>query len=133
MKKTAIVLAVLLVVGIAVAAYAGATKLTLTARQGNVGETGFVVVNDANAQKTIFQFQMRGGTPGTKYWGYYYLIPGDTWILLGEFKMNNSGSGHLHATVTSCLNRPYWVGVSNFDPAAPGMTISNQVMSDILS
>ena len=133
MRKTTILLAAVLVVGIALAAYAGATKLMLTAQQGNAGETGFVVVNDANSQKTIFQFQMRGGMQGTRYWGYYHLGgSGDTWISLGEFKVNKKGSGHLHATVTPCLDRPYWVGVSNLDPADPGMSTSNQVMSDKL-
>lgn len=133
MKKITALLVIVLAVGIALAAYAGATKCTLQPYLANSGETGFTIVNDANSQKTIFQFQMRGGTQGTRYWGYYHLGgSGDTWISLGEFKMNKAGSGHLHATVKPCLDRPYYVGVSDMDPNLPGMSEAHQVLAGYL-
>lgn len=114
MKKMAIPLVIALVMGVSLAAYAGATKSVLDPSHAEDGTTGFVVINDADVQKTIFQFQIRGGGPGKSYWGYYW--KDDSYSSLGKFKMNKSGSGHLHSYVKPPLTPPYYVGVSDKNP-----------------
>lgn len=133
MKKIAILLTIALVLGISLAAYAGATRYVFdhfyTTITGN--ESGFAVVNNQTNgpnPKTIIEIQVRGMDPSTPYWGYYHLGGvGDTWISLGELKINKSGSGHVHAKVTPALSGSFWVGVSQADPAT--MVLADQVMS----
>lgn len=112
MKKTTMLLAIALVVGISLVAYAGATKFTLT--QGKAAtdtESGFAIVNDdTDEEQTIIQFQVRGMAPGT-YWAYYK-YPSKFPVVLGQLKVNKRGHGHYHANVP-ILSRWYWLGVSN--------------------
>ena len=133
MKKTGILLTVLLVLGIAVVAYAGAIKIDLYLDMKQAGQnedpaaSGFVIVNQ-NKQGAFAQFQVRGLTPGKQYWGYCYYVADASFFDIGEFTMNKSGSGHLHAA--SEEGPPpagnYWFGVSDVDP--DGMTAANQVL-----
>ena len=95
MKKIAVLLAIALVLGVSLAAYAGATKYVLdqgTAADGT--ESGFVVVNFPKEGKAIGQFQVRGLDPNEDYWAYVR-DDGDITIL-GLLKVNKHGSGHLH-------------------------------------
>ena len=126
MKKTGILLTVLLVLGIAVVAYAGAIKVSLYRDTDNAGAledaaaSGFVIVNQ-NKQGAFAQFQVRGLTPGKPYWGYCFYVPDNDFTDIGKLTMNKSGSGHLHAA--SKIVPPagnYWFGVSDVDP--DGMT-----------
>ncbi|MBA7492126.1 hypothetical protein ES702_02675 [subsurface metagenome] len=131
MKKTGILLTILLVLGIAVVAYAGAIKVSLYPDTANAGAledpaaSGFVIVNQ-NKQGAIAQFQVRGLTPGKQYWGYCYDIAAASFIDIGELKMNKFGSGHLHAANGPVPAGNYWFGVSDVDP--DGMTAANQVL-----
>ena len=131
MKKTGILLTVLLVLGIAVVAYAGTIKVSLYPDTANAGAledpaaSGFVIVNQ-NKQGAIAQFQVRGLTPGKQYWGYCYDIATVSFIDIGKFTMNKFGSGHLHAANGPLPEGKYWFGVSNADP--DGMTSANQVL-----
>ena len=133
MKKTGILLTVLLVLGIAVVAYAGAIKIDLFLDMNQAGEkedpaaSGFVIVNQ-NKQGAFAQFQVRGLTPGKPYWGYCFYIPDNDFTDIGKLTMNKFGSGHLHAA--SKIETPpagdYWFGVSDMDPDV--MTAANQVL-----
>ena len=121
MKKTTILLTLVLVVGIALAAWAGATKIDLyldtqqLAGQAEApGASGFVIVNE-NPRKTVIQFQVRGLTAGERYWAYYFAVPGGPHKVLGELKMNNFGSGHLHVNFPGTIASTYWLGVCDTD------------------
>ncbi|TET74528.1 MAG: hypothetical protein E3J56_02275 [Candidatus Aminicenantes bacterium] len=110
MKKTAILLAIVMVLGISLVAYAGATKYTLPAGSAaTTTESGWVIVN-TNPQMTILNFQVDGLPVGSgqQYWAYYK-YPGVAPVVLGELKVNKKGSGHLNAHVPGGLSEA-WVG-----------------------
>lgn len=118
MKKTGILLALLLVVGIVVVAYAGAINIPLVLDKKNSGgdeenpaASGFVIVNQ-NPRKTIVEFQVRGLTPDEDYWAYYYSETDPGWYEIGELKMNKFGSGHVHKNMDRFDSGDYWFGVS---------------------
>ena len=129
--KTSILLAIALILGISLVAYAGAIKVSLSRDTANAGALedpaarGFVIVNQ-NKQGAIAQFQVRGLTQGKQYWGYCYDVTATSFIDIGEFTMNKSGSGHLHAANGPVPAGDYWFGVSDVDP--DGMSAANQVL-----
>ena len=131
MKKTGVLLTGLLVLGIAVVAYAGAIKVSLYPDTNQAGAledpaaSGFVILNQ-NKQGGIAQFQVRGLTPNKQYWGYCFDIAANSFMDMGEFKMNKFGSGHLHAANGPLPEGDYWFGVSDVDP--DGMAAANQVL-----
>jgi len=121
MKKTAVLLAIALVLGFSLAAYAGATKYPLTQGDAANGtESGFVVVNFPKEGKAIGQFQVRGLAPGDYY--AYYKEKGKASVVIGKIKVNQSGSGHFHA-MTDEMERPsegwVWLGIANRESPPP--------------
>lgn len=119
MKKRAMLIAVALVVGIALAAYAGATKYALDTGPAGTTESGWVIVNN-NPQKTIVNFQVDGlpVAAGQQYWAYY-LDPPNLVQILGELKVNKKGSGHLNAHVAGGIPSGSYLGVANRDSPLP--------------
>jgi len=120
MKKVALLLVVVLVLGISVMAYAGATKYTLTLGDAADGtESGFVVVNFPKEGKAIGQFQVRGLDPDKDYWAYYK-EPSKPSEVIGMVKVNQSGSGHLHVMTDEAEPIPgFWLGIANRDSPPP--------------
>jgi len=94
MKKIAVLLAIALVLGVSLAAYAGAKKYVLEPTLAAPGASGFVIIHYVKEEKTIGQIQVRGLVPGM----YEVMVgsgpPGDP--LLGTIEVKKNGSGHLH-------------------------------------
>ena len=120
MKKIAVLLTIALVLGVSLAAYAGATKYTLTQGSAASGtESGFVVVNFPKEGKAIAQFQVRGLAPGD-YWAYYLDPSNPPSEIIGMVKVNKSGSGHLHVMTDEAEPIPgFWLGIANRDSPPP--------------
>jgi hypothetical protein len=110
MKK--IIILLILILGISLVAYAGATKYTLMEHNGTGSETGWVIVN-INPQKTILEFQVDGLTAGEKYRAFYwdYALPYSGIIEIGELKVNKFGSGHLNVHLSEGISEPCQIGV----------------------
>jgi hypothetical protein len=114
MKKLIVLLIIIL--GISLVAYAGATKCDLVKHTAAVDdESGWLIVN-TNPQKTILVFQVDGLPVGEDIHYYAYYTDGQTIYPLGELKVNKFGSGHLNVSV-SVDDAPsfdsFFIGVSN--------------------
>jgi len=108
-KKLIILL--ILILGISLVAYAGATKYTLI-EYNDSGTEGWVIVN-INPQKTILVFQVDGLTAGEKYRAFYwdYALPYSGIIEIGELKVNKFGSGHLNVHLPEGISESCQIGV----------------------
>ena len=102
MKKTAILLAIVMVLGISLVVYAGAQKVTFNPGLDHDGTSfGFVIINqtpsNADIEATI-QVQVRDLTAQTNP-ATYEVYSGGT--KLGEFTTNKKGHGHVHINLSS--------------------------------
>ena len=114
MKKI-IILSMILILGISLVAYAGATKYELMPHVAAVAdESGWVIVN-TNPQKMILNFQVDGlpVDDNQEYWAFYYNYDTKVLEVLGQLKVNKFGSGHLNAHVSEGISENFQVGVAN--------------------
>jgi len=131
MKKLIILLVIIL--GISLVAYAGATKYTLNQCDQATGtESGWVIVN-TNPQMTVLEFQVDGLPVGSgeQYWAYYLPVGAPPVVILGEIKVNKFGSGHLNARVPGGISN-FWVGVANRSTTPPPITSDDVVLGAVL-
>jgi hypothetical protein len=121
MKKL-LILSILLILGISLVAYAGATKYELIPyKTAGDNTSGWVIVN-TNPQKMILEFQV-DGLPvdnNQEYWAYYYNYDTKELEVLGQLKVNKFGSGHLNAHVSEGISENFQVGVANCENMADG-------------
>ena len=101
MKKTTMLLAITLVLGISLVAYAGATKVVFFQGPGAVDEhenaSGFAIINETPEDdiETVVQIQIRNAAPN---FTYYVWSAGES---RGSFTTNKRGSGHFHLNLRS--------------------------------
>ena len=122
MKKLIILLIIIL--GISLIAYAGATKYTLvlgcSSDIANT-ESGWVIVN-TNPQMTILEFQVDGLVvgEGERYWAIGRPVGSLAGVakILGELKVNEFGSGTLNVHIPGGIS-DYFIGIENEDKTPP--------------
>ncbi len=121
MKKTTVLFAIALILGVSLIAYAtGATKVVFSQGPGAVEEhlnaSGFAIINETpeNDTETVVQIQIRNAAPS---FTYYVWSAG---ISRGSFTTNKKGSGHFHLNLSpSDTGLGYWLSIRSSDEIAP--------------
>ena len=113
MKK--IIILLIIILGISLVAYAGATKLFLDPGCSYTGGSGWVIVN-TNPQMTILEFQVDGLAVGEsqRYWviGRPVGAPNEDAEIFGELKVNEFGHGTLNVRVQGGIS-DFYVGIED--------------------
>ena len=123
MKKTTVLLIGVLVLGISLVAYAGATKVVFSQGPGavddHVNASGFAIINETpeGNTTTVVQIQIRNAAPT---FTYYVWSEGES---RGSFTTNKKGFGHFHLNLSPTdTGLGYWLSIRSSDEIAPGNT-----------
>lgn len=124
MKKTGTLLAVVLVLGISLVAYAGAQKVGFFPGEGYGYEDGkhseaygFVIINRAPTEdvEVTIQIQIRDAAASYEY----YVYSGGS--LLGTFTTNKKGYGHFHCNLPSESKLGGYINIWAGDSISPSV------------